>query len=145
MNGVNTKEDLNIIPLGSYDCFIGMDWLEKHRVILYCYNKDFTCLDGEGNSRTIQGIPRPIYVREISTLQLKISFRKGCQIYETHMEETIKDKDPSLEDYLVLKEYEDVFWEFPRFPPKRDINFSIDLIPGASPISKNTYRMSTPG
>jgi hypothetical protein len=26
MNGVNTKVDLNIIPLGSYDYLIGMDW-----------------------------------------------------------------------------------------------------------------------
>jgi hypothetical protein len=25
MNGVNTKVDLNIISLGSYDCLIGMD------------------------------------------------------------------------------------------------------------------------
>jgi hypothetical protein len=29
MNGLNTKVDLNIIPLGSYDCLIGMDWLDK--------------------------------------------------------------------------------------------------------------------
>jgi hypothetical protein len=29
MNGVNTKVYLNIILLGSYDCLIGMDWLEK--------------------------------------------------------------------------------------------------------------------
>jgi hypothetical protein len=62
MNGTNTKEDLNIIPLGSYDCLIGMDWLENHRVVLDCYNKVFTCLDEEGNSRTVQGIPRPISV-----------------------------------------------------------------------------------
>jgi hypothetical protein len=29
-------------------------------------------------------------------------------------------------------------------PPKRDINFSIDLVPGASPTSKIPYRMGTP-
>jgi hypothetical protein len=28
MNGLNTKVDLNIISLGSYDCLIGMDWLD---------------------------------------------------------------------------------------------------------------------
>jgi hypothetical protein len=27
MNGLNTREDLNIFSLGSYDCIIGMDWL----------------------------------------------------------------------------------------------------------------------
>jgi hypothetical protein len=34
MNGLDTKVDVNIIPLGSYDCLIGMDWLEKHHVFL---------------------------------------------------------------------------------------------------------------
>jgi predicted aspartyl protease len=29
MNGINTKVDVNIIPLGSYDYLIGMYWLEK--------------------------------------------------------------------------------------------------------------------
>jgi hypothetical protein len=27
MNGINTKVDINIIPMGSYDCLVGMDWL----------------------------------------------------------------------------------------------------------------------
>jgi hypothetical protein len=28
MNGLSTKVDLNILPLGSYECLIGMDWLD---------------------------------------------------------------------------------------------------------------------
>jgi hypothetical protein len=62
MNEVNTKAYLNIILLGSYDFLIGMDWLEKHRSVLDFYNKVFTCLDEEGDSRTVLGIPRPIFV-----------------------------------------------------------------------------------
>jgi hypothetical protein len=62
MNGVNIEADLNIIPLGSYDFLIGMDWLEKHHVVLDFYNKAFTCLGEEGNSRTMQGIPIYIYI-----------------------------------------------------------------------------------
>jgi hypothetical protein len=57
MSGLHTKVALNIIPLGSYDSLIGMDWLDQHHVILDCYNKAFTCLDEEGNLRTAQGIP----------------------------------------------------------------------------------------
>jgi hypothetical protein len=144
MNGLSTREDLNIIPLGSYDCLIGMDWLDQHHVVLDCYNKEFTCLDEKGNLRTVQGIPRAVTVREISALQLKKSYRKGCQIFAAHMEETPKDKMPNIEDYAVLKEFEDVFKEIPGFPPKRDIDFSINLMPGAAPVSKTPYRMSTP-
>jgi hypothetical protein len=59
------------------------------------------------------------------------------------MEGTIKDKEPSLEDYPVLKEYEDVFEELPRLPLKRDIDFSIELMPRAALVSKTPYKMST--
>lgn len=34
--------------------------------------------------------------------------------------------------------------EFPRLPPKRDIDFTINLVLGAAPISKAPYKMSTP-
>jgi len=47
MNGMRTKFDLNIIPLGSYDYLIGIDWLDQNHVVLDCYNKAFTCLDEE--------------------------------------------------------------------------------------------------
>jgi hypothetical protein len=60
------------------------------------------------------------------------------------MEETPKDKVSNIEDYVVLKEVEDVFKEIPRLPLKRDINFSINMIPGATPVSKTPYKMSTP-
>jgi hypothetical protein len=43
---------------------------------------------------------------------------------------------------LVLQEFEDVFQEIPGLPPRREIDFSIDLVPGAAPVSKTPYRMS---
>ena len=68
MNGMRTKFDLNIIHFGSYDCLIGRDWLEQHHVVLDFYNKAFTCLDEQGNLRTVQGIPRDVTIKEISAL-----------------------------------------------------------------------------
>jgi hypothetical protein len=88
LNGMNTSIDLNIIPLGSYDILNGMDCLEKNHVFLDCHNKTFTCLDGNGKHITLKGVPRPISIRDISALQLKRCFRKGCQLYATHVEET---------------------------------------------------------
>jgi hypothetical protein len=61
-NGLSTKAELKILPLGSYDCLIGMDWLDQHHAILDCRNKAFTCLDKEGNRRTVQGIPRVVCI-----------------------------------------------------------------------------------
>ena len=45
----------------------------------------------------------------------------------------------------MLQEFKDVFPdEIPGLPPKRDIDFTIGLVPGAAPVSKAPYRMSTP-
>jgi hypothetical protein len=62
MNGLSIKAYLNIFHLGSYECLIGMDWLDQHHAILDCHNKAFTCLDEEGNWRVVQGIPRAVTV-----------------------------------------------------------------------------------
>jgi hypothetical protein len=128
MNGLNTKVDVNIIPLGSYDCLIGMDWSKKHHDILDYYNKTITCLDEEGKQCKIQGIPGVLAIREIPAMHLKKSFRKGCQMFAAHMEEAAKDKVASIEYHPILRYFEDVFREILGRPPKIDIDFSIDLV-----------------
>ena len=76
MNGLNTIAYFNIIPLGSDDVLIGMDWLDAHHMVLDCHNKSCTCFDDEGQQKIVKGIPRCISIREISSLQLKRYFRK---------------------------------------------------------------------
>jgi len=49
-----------------------------------------------------------------------------------------------MEDHEVLKELKDVFQEVPGLPSKRDIDFSLNLMLGAAPVSKSPYRMSMP-
>jgi hypothetical protein len=109
MNGLSTRDELNILLVGFYDCLIGMDWLDQHHAILDCCNKEFTCLDEEGNPRKFQGIPREVVVREISAMQLKKCYRKGCQIFVAHMEEAPKDNVSNLKDHAILKDFDDVF------------------------------------
>jgi hypothetical protein len=50
----------------------------------------------------------------------------------------------SIKEYAVLKEFEDVFQEVHGLLPKKDIDFSVNLMPGAAPVSKALYRMSMP-
>jgi len=53
--------------------FIGMDWLDKHRVILNYYDKTFSCLYEKSNTIIVKGIPRKVYVRKkICTTDEKI-------------------------------------------------------------------------
>jgi len=44
---------------------------------------------------------------------------------------------------FVVQEFMDVFPDdIPGLPPKREIEFAIDLIPGAGPVSISPYRMA---
>ena len=45
LNGFLTKVNLNILPLGSYDILMGMDWLEQHHVMLDCLYQSIICID----------------------------------------------------------------------------------------------------
>jgi hypothetical protein len=111
MNGLSTQATLNILPLGSYDMLIGMDWLASHKAKLDCYNKTLECEDEEGKKRTLQGIQNHVSVRQISTLQMKKYCRKGCPLYAIQVLNSVEDHKPSLEDHPILREYRDVFPE----------------------------------
>ena len=102
-------------------------------------------MDEEGNPVVVKGIPKVISVRQVSAMQLKKLCRKGFQLYAAHVLEPTWDETPRLEDYQVLQEFKDVFpCENPGIPPKRDIDFTIELVPGVASVSKTPYRMSTP-
>ncbi len=49
--------------------------------------------------------------------------------------------DPS--SVRVVSEFEDVFPnELPGIPPERQVEFRIDLVPGAAPVAKAPYRLA---
>ena len=109
MNGLVNYADINVLPLSSYDILIRIDWLEAHRVKLDCYKKNFKCIDEEGKSRVVRGIPKVISIRNISAMQLKKFCRKGCRVYASHVLEATENGTPRLEDFHVLQEFNDFF------------------------------------
>lgn len=71
--------------------------------------------------------------------------RKGCSLYAIQVLESVEDDKPNLEDHPILREYKDVFpEEVSGLPPRRDIDFSIELTPRAILASRTPYRMRMP-
>ena len=65
-------------------------------------------------------------------------------MYAIQVIKYVENNKPSLEDHPILREYKGVFpEEVPGLPPRRDIDFSIELVPGVVPMSRTPYRMST--
>jgi hypothetical protein len=145
MDGFPTQDTLNILPLGSYDLLIGMDWIVAYKTKLVCYQKTLECVNEEGRKITLQGIQKLVSVRRILSLQMKKYCRKGCPLYAIQVLESVEDEKPNLEDHPILREYIDVFpEEVLGLPPRRDIDLSIELAPGAVSVSRTPSRMSTP-
>ena len=78
MDQFETSMKINVLPSGSYDMLIGMDWLAQHRVILNFFDTTFTCVNNDGEIVNVRGIHRKIAIRQVSTLQLKRAVLKGC-------------------------------------------------------------------
>ena len=71
--------------------------------------------------------------------------RKGCQLYAITINDLEEEENgPHLKDYPVLQEFRDIFpSKLPGMPPPRTVDFHIDLVPGAQPVSRAPYRMTT--
>uniref|UniRef100_A0A2N9IT26 Integrase catalytic domain-containing protein n=1 Tax=Fagus sylvatica TaxID=28930 RepID=A0A2N9IT26_FAGSY len=75
----------------------------------------------------------------VSSIQAKRMLRRGAVAYVIDT----KASEVKLEDILVVREFLDVFpKELPGLPPDREVEFSIDLLPGTGSISKAPYRMA---
>ncbi|GJY72221.1 hypothetical protein Tco_0475924 [Tanacetum coccineum] len=54
-----------------------------------------------------------------------------------------KSDEKQLEDIPVVREFPEVFPEdLPGLPPVRQVEFQIDLIPGAAPVARAPYRLA---
>jgi hypothetical protein len=78
--------------------------------VLYCYEKSLKYKDENDTARTVQGIQKPVSVRQISAMQFKKCMRKGCQFYAIQVTNLLeKENKPNLEDFFVLQDFRDVF------------------------------------
>ena len=103
LNGFIMKVNLNILPLGSYDVLIDMDWLEQHHVMLDCLHKSILCTDSQGNQVKVQSTPKKFFVRQISSLQEKKCVRKGCKLFAVNIRDVEYDREQHIEDFPVLE------------------------------------------
>ena len=79
---------------------------------------------------------------EISVTTTRTMVQKGCDSYLAYVIDT-KKAEPSLSDIPIVCDYSDVFpEEFPGLPPQREIEFSIDIVSGATQASNALYRMA---
>ncbi|KAM2491167.1 hypothetical protein PS1_042866 [Malus domestica] len=134
----------NLIPLDivDFDVILGADWLHYNRAHIDCYGKSVTFLRPGLPEVTFEGERNGVRHGVISAIRAKKLLSKGCQGYLAHV--VLNDVDSgSVEEVGVVRHYPDVFPDdLPGLPPDRDVEFSIELLPGTNPISLTPYRMA---
>ncbi|GJT43807.1 putative reverse transcriptase domain-containing protein [Tanacetum coccineum] len=116
--------DINLIPFrsGSFDVIIGMDWLSDHKDEIICHEKvvRIPLLDGK---------------------MLRVLGEKP----EKNMRQLMSDngKEKKQEEIVVVRDFPEVFPDdLSGLPPVQEIEFRIDLVPGAMPVAKSPYRLA---
>ncbi|GJU99662.1 putative reverse transcriptase domain-containing protein [Tanacetum coccineum] len=69
--------------------------------------------------------------------------KKAVRIPYGDEEAEDKSEGKRLEDVPIIRDFSEVFPEdLPRLPPTRQVEFQIDLVPGAAPITRTPYRLA---
>ncbi|GJW87952.1 putative reverse transcriptase domain-containing protein [Tanacetum coccineum] len=151
LNFLNHKFNVNLMPieLGSFDAIIGMDWLAKYQAVIVCAEKivripwknKTLIIHGDGST---QGNVTRLNI--ISCTKTQKYMEKGFPIFLAHVTtKEVEDKSEKkrLEDVPIVQDFPEVFPEdLPGLPPTRQVEFQIDLVPGAAPVARAPYRLA---
>ncbi|GKC82127.1 putative reverse transcriptase domain-containing protein [Tanacetum coccineum] len=141
LGGGDANPDLNVVKeLGSFDIIFGMDWLANHHaVIVYDekimripYGDEVLIVQGDRGGK---GEKSKLSI--ISCTKTQKYIKRGCPIFlaqVTKKETGDKSEEKRLEDVPTVRDFSEVFPEdLPGLPQMRQVEFQIDLVPGAAP------------
>ena len=119
-----------------------MDWLSKHKAILDCDKKTLVLRCSDQSEVIVQGIRSSVMSNVILAMQARRFMRKGCETFLALIFDS-KRGQGDVEKIPIVKEFLDVFLEeLPCIPPKREVDLSIEIVPGTALISKAPYRLA---
>ncbi|GJV02129.1 putative reverse transcriptase domain-containing protein [Tanacetum coccineum] len=118
LNLVNNLFKIDLMPIehGMFGVIIGINWLVKQDAVIICGEK----------------VVRIPYRNKTLTVESD----KG-------MSRQKKLKEKRFEDVPVIRDFPKVFPDdLPGLPPPRQVEFQIDLVPGAAPVARAPYRLA---
>ena len=125
--------EVDLIPMDmhEFDIILGMDWLTKHQATIECHSKIIAFGDTNLPKFVFQGSHPNKTLNLISALKAKKLMSRGSEGYLAFVKDISKE-GASLEDHKVVKDFPDVFpEELSGLPPQREVEFTIELIPGS--------------
>ncbi|GJV89768.1 putative reverse transcriptase domain-containing protein [Tanacetum coccineum] len=143
LNLVNHLFEIDLMPieLGTFDVIIGMDWLVLHDAVIVCGKKEVH-VPLKKRTLVVKGDDGVSRLKVVSCMKVKKYVDRGSYLFVAQ----VVEKEPAerrLEDVPVICEFPNVFPEdLPGLPPSRQVEFVIELVPGAAPVARAPYRLA---
>lgn len=160
--------DLVALPLSGYDAIIGMPWLDQYNPTIDWQRQQLQFVDAGGRRHELIGRKKKspsgdlqvLSAKELCQLERLNQLDQVCVVFhqpvmeqaaELHSVESSSGANPKNSEAARLSEiskqfeleYRDVFSdELSGLPPKRAVDHKIELIPGSTPPSRPTFRLS---
>ncbi|CAA0816896.1 Uncharacterized mitochondrial protein AtMg00860, partial [Striga hermonthica] len=143
VGGRSLSADTYVLEMSDFDLILGMDWLSFYRADIRCHDREITLYLSGDDSITFFGSKNRSLPQVVSMAKATKLLRRGnCQGFLVSLVDDSQNAR-SPHDVPVVREFGDMFPdELPGGPPNRQVEFSINLIPGAGPVSKAPYRMA---
>ncbi|KAI3814154.1 hypothetical protein L1987_18901 [Smallanthus sonchifolius] len=127
------------MPLGSFDIIIGMDWLSNRRAEVICFEKCIRIPLPSGETLRVFGEKPCKGLKLMSCTTAQKYLRKMYVAFLAHIfQKDVKEK--SIKDIHIIRDFPQVFPEdLSGLPPVRQVEFRIDLVPGANPVARAPY------
>ncbi|VFQ78369.1 unnamed protein product [Cuscuta campestris] len=133
VQGKQFPADLIELPHKEFDIILGMDWLTEHRAVVDCSCRTVRLRAEDGSDVSLSREVFPKAPEFISSLSARRLIRKKCEMFLCHVQDMRKES-PRQQDIRTVCDFPDVFPEdLPGLPPPREVEFSINLIPGPAP------------
>ncbi|CAN6445433.1 unnamed protein product [Victoria cruziana] len=133
---------LILLDMSEFDVILGMNWLAEYGDRINCQKRKIIVGRQDGETMTFRArdpqadVIQMSYLRGSETIQIADPMIIVSWVAEGEVE-------PNIRQIPVVNEYIDVFPdELPGLPPKREVEFTIELMSGVQPVSKTPYRMA---
>nr|GEX40038.1 putative reverse transcriptase domain-containing protein [Tanacetum cinerariifolium] len=135
------KIDLMFIELGTFNVINGMDWLVAFDAVIVCGKKEVN-IPVKNQMLMVKGDSNSSRLKVISCIKARKYIKRGCHLFLAHVTKMEKS-EKRLEDVRIIHDFPKVFPDdLSGLPPSQQVEFKIDLVPGAAPIARAPYHLA---
>ena len=138
--------NLRVLKMHDFDVIFRMDWLSRHRAHLNCFEHCVMFRPIGEREFSFRGSLSLCCQPVLSFLEARSLIYSTCPVFlaclvSLSVGESSNPRAPY--NVPIVSEFVNVFLEeLPSLPPHWEVNFSIDLVLSATPISKASYHLS---